>query len=146
MQKLLLLLMAFIVTISSAMAQKEVTGKVTDDTGQPLPGATIVVKGTSNGTVSNSDGNYSILNVPDNAVLVFSFVGMLTREVTVGNQTTVNISLDSDAIGIQEVVAIGYGVQKKSDVTGATVSVSAEELSSRPVKNALKRCRVRQQG
>ncbi len=137
MQKLLLLLLAFIVTISSAMAQKEVTGKVTDDSGQPLPGATIVVKGTSNGTVSNSEGNYSILNVPEDAVLTFSFVGMLTREIRVGNQTTVNVSLESDAIGIQEVVAIGYGVQKKSDVTGATVSVSAEELSSRPVKNAI---------
>ncbi|HRX10000.1 MAG TPA: TonB-dependent receptor [Draconibacterium sp.] len=137
MQKLLLLLMAYIVAFSSAMAQKEVTGKVTDDTGQPLPGATIVVKGTTNGTVSKSDGNYSILNVPDDAVLIFSFVGMLTQEITVGNQTTVNVSLESDAIGIQEVVAIGYGVQKKSDVTGATVSVSAEELSSRPVKNAI---------
>lgn len=137
MQKLLLLFMVLIVTISSAIAQKEVTGNVTDDTGQPLPGATVLVKGTTKGTVTNMDGNYSILNVPNDATLVFSFVGMLTQEINVGNQTTINISLETDAIGIQEVVAIGYGVQKKSDVTGATVRVSAEELTSRPVNNAI---------
>ena len=74
MQKLLLLFMAFIVTISSAIAQKEVTGKVTDDTGQPLPGVTIIVKGTTNGTISVSDGSYSVSKVPDDAVLVFSFI------------------------------------------------------------------------
>jgi TonB-linked SusC/RagA family outer membrane protein len=129
--------MVFIVSISSAIAQKGVTGKVTDDTGQPLPGATVLVKGTTTGTVTNSDGNYSISNVPDDATLVFSFVGMLPREITVGSQTTIDISLETDAIGIQEVVAIGYGVQKKSDVTGALVSIGSEELNSRPVKNAV---------
>jgi TonB-linked SusC/RagA family outer membrane protein len=137
MQKLLLLLMAFIVTISSAIAQKQVTGKVTDDSGQPLPGATIVVKGTTNGTVSNTNGNYSILNVPEDAVLVFSFVGMLSQETTVGNQTTINVTMVAETIGLEEVVAIGYGVQKKSDVTGAVTSVSSEEINSRPVKNAV---------
>lgn len=137
MQKLLLLLMALIVTISSTMAQTAVTGKVTDDTGQPLPGATIVEKGTINGSVSNTDGNYSISNVSEDAILVFSFVGMLTQEITVGNQTTINVTLAPESIGLDEVIAIGYGVQKKSDVTGATVSVSAEEITSRPVKNAI---------
>ena len=137
MQKLLLLFMAFIVTISSAIAQKEVTGKVTDDTGQPLPGVTIIVKGTTNGTISVSDGSYSVSKVPDDAVLVFSFIGMLTQEITVGNQTNINVKMIAQTIGLDEVVAIGYGVQKKSDVTGALVRVTAEELTSRPVKNAI---------
>ena len=137
MQKLLLLLMVFIVTISSAIAQKEVTGKVTDDTGQPMPGTTILVKGTTNGTVSNSDGNYSISNVPEDATLVYSFVGMLVQEIVVGSQTTINVTLVAETIGLDEVVAIGYGVQKKSDVTGALVSISSEELNSRPAKNAV---------
>lgn len=137
MQKLLSLLMVLIVTVTSAMAQKSVTGKITDDSGQPLPGATVLVKGTTNGTVSNSDGNYSISNVPESGTLVYSFVGMISQEIAVGSQSVINIKLKTDAIGIQEVVAIGYGVQKKSDVTGSTVSVSAEELTSRPVKNAI---------
>ena len=137
MQKLLLLFMMLIVTISSTMAQKVVTGAVTDLTGQPLPGATVVVKGTANGTVTNTDGNYSISNVPDDAILVFSFVGMLTQEITVGSQTTINVTLEAETIGLEEVIAVGYGTRRKSDVTGATVRVSAEELTSRPVNNAI---------
>src|SRR5690554_5722171 len=89
--------------------QKTVSGTVTDDAGLPLPGVSIVVKGTTNGTITNVDGNYTLSNVPENAVLLFSFVGMTTREVAVENQTTISVVLKQQTIGIEEVVAIGYG-------------------------------------
>ncbi len=117
--------------------QNVVTGKVTTESGEGLPGATVVIKGTSMGTVTDMDGNYSLSNVPADAVLQFSFVGMISQEIAVGSQSVINVTLAAETIGLEEVVAIGYGVQKKSDVTGATVSVSAEELTSRPVKNAV---------
>ena len=137
MRKLLLFLMVLIVTVSSAIAQKEVTGKVTDEKGEPLPGVAVLQKGTSKGTVSSVDGNYTLSDLPADAVLQFSFVGMKMQEIVVGSQTTINVKMVAESIGLEEVVAIGYGVQKKSDVTGALVSVSAEELTSRPVNNAV---------
>ncbi len=115
---------------SSGFVQQErqVTGTVTDDTGEPMPGVTVIVKGTTTGTITGEDGTYIISNVPDDATLVFSFVGMQTKEVPVGNQTTINVSLEPDVIGIEEVVAIGYGTQKKVNITGAVATVEAEEL------------------
>lgn len=108
--------------------QKTVSGKVTDDMGQPLPGVTVVVKETTIGTVTSADGNYTLSNVPDNAVLVFSFVGMKTLEIAVENQVQVNAAMESDVIGLEEIVAIGYGVSKKSDLTGAITQVKADDL------------------
>lgn len=113
--------------------QKSVTGKIVDNSGFPLPGATVLVKGTNNGTVTNSDGIYSISNVSPASVLVFSFVGMKTQEVTVAEQTIINIEMEEESIGINEVVAIGYGTAKKKDVTGSIVNVGVDELSDRPV-------------
>lgn len=115
-----------------AQQQKSVSGKVIDSGGQPLPGVTVVVKGTTQGTVTNADGDYSITNIPENATLVFSFVGMRTQEVVVGSQTNFNIILEQDVIGIEEVVAIGYGTMKKSDLTGAVVSANQETIRERP--------------
>jgi TonB-linked SusC/RagA family outer membrane protein len=117
------------------MLQPAVSGTVTDETGLPLPGVTVLVKGTTQGTVTNADGNYSLTNIPEDATLVFSFVGMLTREIEVGNQTTIDVTMEVDAIGIEEVVAIGYGVQKKVNLTGAISSVSSQELDARPITN-----------
>lgn len=111
--------------------QRSITGKVTDSSGNPLPGVTVVVKGTSNGTITDVDGNYSITRVTENSNLQFSFVGMKTQEVAVGNKTTINISLEEETIGIDEVVAIGYGVQKKSDVTGAISQIKSEDMVNR---------------
>lgn len=116
---------------------RDVSGKVTDVSGQSLPGVTVIVKGTTKGTVTDFDGNYTISDVQPEETLVFSFVGMRSKEVGVGSQSSINVVMEEDAIGIEEVVAIGYGVQKKSDVTGATVSVGAEQIESRPVKNAV---------
>jgi TonB-linked SusC/RagA family outer membrane protein len=108
--------------------QKSITGTVTDEDGQPLPGVTVVVKGTIQGTVTNIDGNYSISGVPENATLVFSFVGMKTREIEVGTQSEINVSMQLDAIGLEEVIAIGYGTQKKESLSGAISSIKSDEL------------------
>lgn len=108
--------------------QNTVSGTVTDEASEPLPGVTIIIKGTTQGTVTDMDGKYSISNIPDDATLTFSFVGMLTKEVEVGNQSTINLTMVADAIGIEEVVAIGYGTMKKSDLTGSVSSVKGSDL------------------
>lgn len=112
-----------------------VTGQVTDPSGSPLPGVTVVVKGTTQGTVTDFDGYYSLSNVPDNTILVFSFVGMKTQEVTVGNRNTVNAVMDEETIGLEEIVAVGYGVQRKATLTGSVGSIKSEELVQRPAAN-----------
>ena len=109
------------------------TGKVTDSSGAPLPGVTVVIKGTTSGTITEMDGNYSLSNVPSNATLVFSFVGMKTQEIPVGNKSILNVQMVKDAIGLEEVVAIGYGTQKKVNLTGSVESVDGEKLARQPV-------------
>ncbi len=122
--------MVLLVTGISAMAQKTITGKVTDSFGAPLPGVTVVVKGTTTGTVTSADGDFS-LRVPDNAqVLTFSFIGMKMTEVQIGTQTVINVQMEADVIGIEEVVAIGYGTMKRSDLTGSVASVRAENIEN----------------
>ena len=93
---------------------KTVDGKVTNANSEAIPGATIAVKGTSMGTITDMDGNYSISNIPDDAILIISFVGMKTQEVPVKGKNSINIVLLEEAIGIEEVVAIGYGTVKKT--------------------------------
>ena len=115
---------------------RSVSGRVTNSQGEPVPGATVVVKGTVNGTITDTDGRYTISGVSLNEVLVFSFVGMSTQEALITKQV-INIVLQEETIGLEEVVAIGYGVQKKSDVTGAVVSVGTKELSAMPISNVI---------
>ena len=117
--------------------QKSVSGKVTDSSGASLPGVSVVVKGTTNGTITDGNGNYSISNVPENAIVQFSFVGMKGQEMAVGGKSTINVSMEEDAIGIEEVVAIGYGVQKKRDVVGSMVSVTADKLENSGSSNVM---------
>ena len=117
--------------------QKGVSGKVTDRAGLSLPGVTVVIKGTTQGAITDVNGSYTLNNVSDNNTLVFSFVGMRTLEVIVGSQSNINVSLEEETIGIEEVVAIGYGTVKKSDLTGAVGSVKGDELSSLPTANAM---------
>lgn len=114
--------------------EKLITGKVTDEEGNPLPGANVIVKGTANGTVTDADGEYQ-LNVPDHIkVLVFSFVGYLSKEVEISDQSTVNISLDPDLQRLDEVVVIGYGTMKKANITGAIAGMSnSEGIADRPI-------------
>jgi TonB-linked SusC/RagA family outer membrane protein len=110
-----------------------VSGRVTDASGQPLPGVTVVVKGTTHGTITDANGNYSLPNVPADGTLMFSFVGMRSQELPIGGQSVITVSMLEEAIGIDEVVAIGYGTQKKRDVTGALANINVEELSEIPV-------------
>lgn len=113
--------------------QKPVSGKVTDNSGTGLPGVSVVVKGTTNGVTTDINGKYTLSRVPENAILQFSFVGMKPQEIKIGTQATINVVLADEAIGIEEVVAVGYGTVKKSDLTGSVTSVSAEELSEKRI-------------
>ncbi len=115
-------------------ANQLVEGKVTDSSGLPLPGVTVVVKGSTTGTITDGDGRYSLTNVPADATLVFSFVGMKKREIPVAGKSMINLSMEEDAIGLEEVVAIGYGIQRKSDITGSVSSVNGEELRQLPMQ------------
>ena len=114
--------------------QSGISGKVTDANGQSLPGVSVVVKGTTNGTVTDIDGNYHLTNVPGNAVIQFSFVGMKMTEVPVENQSVIDLVMEEETIGLEEVVAVGYGVQKKVNLTGAVSDIKMEDvLNNRPV-------------
>lgn len=106
---------------------KRVSGVVTDSAGEPIPGANVVQKETTNGTVTDMNGKYT-LDVPNNATLVISFIGYTTKEIKVGSQSVLNVSLVEEAIGLNEVVAIGYGYVKKKDLTGAVSTVSADDM------------------
>lgn len=128
MKKFLLLIFSTLFTLGVLAQETTLTGVVTSaDDGEPLPGVTVVVKGTTNGTVTNFDGVYQ-LDVPADAVLVFSFVGMKTQEFAVGGRTELNVVMESAAFDVDEVVVVGYGVQKKSLVTGAISKVDGESL------------------
>ncbi len=125
---------------------KAVSGKVSDSSGSSLPGVSVVLKGTTNGTITDMDGKFTLSNIPENGKLQFSFVGMKMQEIPVEGKTSINITLEDETIGIEEVVAVGYGVQKKSDVTGSLVRVGAEEIKSRPVTNAVQAIQGRAAG
>lgn len=127
LKKSLLLLIFGIGGILGLNAQQTVVGTVVDREHYPIPGASILEKGTSNGTVTNVDGAYSIV-VSDDATLVYSFIGLTSQEVEVANRTTVNVIMESEFTDLDEVVVVGYGVQKKKLNTGATIQVKGEEL------------------
>jgi TonB-linked SusC/RagA family outer membrane protein len=118
--------------------QPAVSGTVTDESGEPLPGVTVVVKGTTQGTVTNANGEYSLSNIPESAALVFSFVGMQTQEIVVDNRTNIDVEMQVDAIGIEEVVAIGYGTQKRVNLTGSVATVDSKNLTTAPTSNVTK--------
>lgn len=109
---------------------ESISGQITNEAGEPIPGATIVVKGKALGTVSNPDGSYVLKGIPANATIIFSFIGMVTQEIAVGKKTTINVVLKELAIGVEEVVVIGYGVQKKQDATGSVQGVSSKDFNN----------------
>jgi TonB-dependent starch-binding outer membrane protein SusC len=116
-------------------AEITVTGKVVDDANQPIPGVNILLKGSTTGTTSDANGTYS-LTVPDgDGVLVFSFIGYATQEVSIGNRTVIDVTLATDAVALSEVVVTGYGTQSKRDITGAVATISAEQLLTTPATN-----------
>ncbi|MDB5111427.1 MAG: TonB-dependent receptor plug [Mucilaginibacter sp.] len=118
-----------------AMLQVTIKGTVTDDKGLPLPGVTVTEKGTNNTITTNASGNYTIKVADPNASLVFSFIGFNSTEVKVGSRTTINVSLAEKINDLNEVVVIGYGSRKKSDLTGAVATMSSANLKDRPVLN-----------
>lgn len=113
--------------------QKSVSGKITDSSGASLPGVSVVVKGTTNGTITDSDGTYSISNIPENAKLQFSFVGMKSQEISFAGKTTINVVMEEETVGIEEVVAVGYGIQKKVNVVGSISQISSKQFEGRSV-------------
>lgn len=115
------------------VATKDISGIVTDENKSPIIGATVIVKGTSNGTITNINGDYKLTNVSEDAILTFSFIGMKTQEIAVGGKILLNVTLKEDAIGLQEVVAVGYGTIRKSDLTGSVSKVSVDNTSQKPV-------------
>ena len=117
----------------SNQQQKSVSGKVTDSTGGPLPGVSVIVKGTTTGTITDSDGKYSINSVPANSTLQFSFVGMKSQEIKIEGKNIINVALNDEAIGLDEVVAVGYGIQKKVNVVGSISQISSKQFEGRSV-------------
>ena len=116
--------------VSGQVRDASITGIVKDRTGNPIPGVNVIVKGTTIGTITNGDGEFS-LNIPLNAeTLQFSFVGMQTQEIPIDGRTTFTVVMDEDFFGIEEVVAVGYGTQKSRDIIGSVASVNSEQLSS----------------
>jgi len=109
-----------------------ITGKVTDESGSPLPGVSVVIKGTTIGTVTNSDGEYQIQNLkcPD---FGFSFIGMQIKEIDIANQSVIDVILAEESTWLSEVVAVGYGIKQKKDLTGAVSVVDMEAISNIPV-------------
>lgn len=126
--RLKLILLALILPICSLVyGQDIISGKVTDSEGEPLIGVNAMVKGTSRGAVTNIEGNFK-LEASANDVIVLSYIGFVTEEVPVGNRSNIEVSLMEDIESLQEVVVVGYGTQKKSDITGAVTSVKADQL------------------
>lgn len=118
-----------------APIQSTITGTVLDELGAPLPGASIVEKGTTNGTQSDFDGNFSIEIADENAVLVVSYIGFATKEIPVNGQTNLSIAMEESTAGLEEVVVVGYGSIRRSDVTGAVSTVDSEDITALPVQD-----------
>jgi len=146
-RSLVLLCIGMVFSMGMVYAQQiTIKGQVTAAGDEALPGVTVVVEGTVTGTITDIDGNYTI-NVPNqSSVLSFSFVGYKTQKVAVGNQTTINVVLEADVMGIDEVVVTGYSVQRKRDLTGAVGIVEAEELKAQPTGNVANQLQGRTSG
>jgi iron complex outermembrane receptor protein len=126
---LVLLMLLFISSVSVVAQTQTVTGQVTaSEDGSPLPGVNIVERGTNNGTVTDVDGNYS-LTVGSDAVLVFTFVGFAAQEIPVSGQTAVDVALAADVLALNEVVIVGYGEQRREDITGSVTEIGAEDFN-----------------
>lgn len=136
MKKFLLTILCVITTMSIYAQMLSLSGVVKSASDQqPLPGVTVIIKGTTNGTTTDIEGKYTLSDIPDDATLVFSFVGMKSQEVKIEGRSTINILLEEEAVGLDEVVAVGYGVVKKSDVTTSVASISGEDLAGEPTSS-----------
>nr|WP_232064573.1 STN domain-containing protein [Rhodocytophaga rosea] len=118
--------------VLNKIADIAVSGKVTSETGEGLPGVNVTVKSTTIGTITDVNGNYR-LTAPENATLVFSYIGYTTEEIAIGTRTTIDIQMTPDVKALSEVVVIGYGTQERAKVTGAISSISSDEINALPV-------------
>lgn len=131
MKNLIVFVCGLLLSTTIWAQQKTITGNVSDETGQPLPGVNVVVKGTTIGTVTKPDGTFSFEAPGNTKVVQVSFIGYVTQELDVSTTSLITIQLELDAIGIEEVVAVGYGIQKKVNLTGSITSVKGEKLAQR---------------
>jgi TonB-linked SusC/RagA family outer membrane protein len=133
---IMLLFFALLFNAQNMYSQdKTITGTVIDETGQPLPGASVLVKGTNNGSQTDFDGNYSVSVTSDATTLIISYVGFIAQEIAIADKSSINIQLVADASQLDEVVVVGYGTQKKVNLTGAVGIVGGEVLEDRPIVN-----------
>ncbi len=135
--KLFWILAIVFTSVTGIMAQNKISGKVTIEGGEGLPGASVIVEGANTGTTTDGEGNYSISVPNKSAKLVFSFVGYLTQKVEVNSKTVINIRLEEDAAQLADVVVIGYGTVKKRDLTGAVTSIKSEDIKQVPAQSPL---------
>lgn len=134
MKRFYLLLTMFLLSISFIVAQKNITGKIVDENGAPVIGANILVKGTTTGTISDYEGNYSLSVPNEQSILVFSYLGYLTQEIVVGKQSQLNLTMSDDKRVMEEVVVVGYGTQQRRTITGNVGSIKGDEITSLPVQ------------
>lgn len=136
LRSLCCLLLLIFIAFDGKGQSTTVAGTVKDDEGEVLPGVNVVIKGTTNGTITDIEGQYTIA-VPSDATLVFSYIGYLSEEVAVNNQSKINMTLIQDITQLDELVVVGYGTQRRSDITGSVASVPEERLSKLPVTNVM---------
>jgi len=135
---LAILLLMFLSSVALAQNARTVTGKVTDKNGMALPGANVVVQGTTSGVQADISGNYQIIvENPGTAVLEYTFIGYIVQRIPVGSQTSINVELVESAVGLEEVVVIGYGTVKKKDLTGSVATIKSSEITKTATNNAL---------
>ncbi len=115
---------------------KSISGVISDDRGEVIPGASVLVKGTTIGTITDLDGKFTLSDVPEDAIIIVSFIGMKTQELSVVGKMVFNVALTSDVIGLDEIVSVGYGSKKKANLTGAVGNVQMTDMESRPLTNA----------
>ncbi|GEO04424.1 SusC/RagA family TonB-linked outer membrane protein [Adhaeribacter aerolatus] len=126
-------LLLTVATVMHAKPVRDITGRVTDEKGEGLPGVTILVKGTTVGTTTNAEGNFTIVPPDDAQTLIVSFVGFMSKEVAIGNASSLTIKLTADARALEEVVVVGYGEQKKAHLTGSVAQVNVADIEDLPV-------------
>ncbi|MFV0365334.1 MAG: carboxypeptidase-like regulatory domain-containing protein, partial [Mangrovibacterium sp.] len=127
---LMTLLMLFFSIQSFAQGAHALGGRVTDASGASLPGVTIVVKGTTVGAITDVDGNYNLRDLDSDAVLQFSFIGMVSQEIPLEGKRTINVKMQAESIGLDDVVVVGYGTMRKKDLTGSVVQVKPDKLQN----------------
>lgn len=132
-KRLITAVLVFLTMGAWAFAQSTVTGRVTDEAGEPLVGTNVMIKGTTSGTMTDYNGNYSLPNVRQGAVLVFSSIGYATQEIRVGSQRVINVTLANDTNFLDDVVVVAYGTARKKDLTGAMTSIKGENIAAQNV-------------